>query len=48
MFFFLAQNGFYYLLEILLLSYRLISDLVVAIVSATCGGVAFAFAGQPV
>lgn len=27
---------------------RLISDLVVVIVSATCGGIAFACAGQPV
>lgn len=33
---------------VLQLDLRLISDLVVAIVSATCGGVAFAFAGQPV
>ncbi|XP_057424050.1 K(+) efflux antiporter 6 isoform X2 [Lotus japonicus] len=33
---------------VLQLDLRLISDLVVAIVSATCGGVSFAFAGQPV
>ncbi|XP_019457786.1 PREDICTED: K(+) efflux antiporter 6-like isoform X2 [Lupinus angustifolius] len=33
---------------VLQLDAQLISDLVVAIVSATCGGVAFAFAGQPV
>ncbi|KAK7291007.1 hypothetical protein RIF29_05842 [Crotalaria pallida] len=33
---------------VLQLDSQLISDLVVAIVSATCGGVAFAFAGQPV
>ncbi|KAK2398783.1 K efflux antiporter [Trifolium repens] len=33
---------------VLQLDLRLISDLVIAIVSATCGGVAFAFAGQPV
>jgi len=31
-----------------LLPCRLISDLVVVIVSATCGGIAFACAGQPV
>jgi Kef-type K+ transport system membrane component KefB len=30
------------------LDLRLISDLVVVIVSATCGGIAFACAGQPV
>ncbi|KAG8636133.1 hypothetical protein MANES_16G103200v8 [Manihot esculenta] len=33
---------------VLQLDLRLISDLVVVIVSATCGGIAFAFAGQPV
>ncbi|KAF1886747.1 hypothetical protein Lal_00045984 [Lupinus albus] len=33
---------------VLQLDAQLISDLVVAIVSATCGGIAFAFAGQPV
>ncbi|KAI9124283.1 hypothetical protein K1719_005583 [Acacia pycnantha] len=33
---------------VLRLDLRLISNLVVAIVSATCGGVAFALAGQPV
>ncbi|KAJ0591467.1 putative cation/H+ exchanger, sodium/solute symporter superfamily [Helianthus annuus] len=33
---------------VLQLDIRLISDLVVVIVSATCGGIAFAFAGQPV
>ncbi|XVE98006.1 hypothetical protein REPUB_Repub03eG0068100 [Reevesia pubescens] len=33
---------------VLQLDLRLISDLVVAIVSATCGGIAFACAGQPV
>jgi len=46
--FFWLKMGFYYSQKLLLLPYRLISDLVVAIVSATCGGVAFAFAGQPV
>ncbi|GKB24336.1 K(+) efflux antiporter 6, partial [Tanacetum coccineum] len=33
---------------VLQLDLRLISDLVVVIVSATCGGIAFACAGQPV
>ncbi|XP_026447511.1 K(+) efflux antiporter 6-like isoform X4 [Papaver somniferum] len=33
---------------ILQLDLRLISDLVIVFVSATCGGIAFAFAGQPV
>ncbi|KAJ4824365.1 K(+) efflux antiporter 6 [Turnera subulata] len=33
---------------VLQLDLRLISDLVIVIVSATCGGMAFAFAGQPV
>ena len=38
--------GWFILLKILFC--RLISDLVVVIVSATCGGIAFACAGQPV
>ncbi|XP_022865221.1 K(+) efflux antiporter 6-like, partial [Olea europaea var. sylvestris] len=33
---------------VLQLDLRFISDLVVVIVSATCGGIAFACAGQPV
>ncbi|KAI3830530.1 hypothetical protein MKW98_030693 [Papaver atlanticum] len=33
---------------VLQLDLRLISDLVIVFVSATCGGIAFAFAGQPV
>ncbi|KAM1591719.1 hypothetical protein ACFX14_035561 [Malus domestica] len=33
---------------VLQLDLRLISDLVVVIVSATCGGIAFACAGQPI
>lgn len=36
------------LVDIFSSCYRLISDLVVVIVSATCGGIAFACAGQPV
>lgn len=36
------------LVDIFSSRYRLISDLVVVIVSATCGGIAFACAGQPV
>ena len=35
-------------LDVLYFLCRLISDLVVVIVSATCGGIAFACAGQPV
>ncbi|KAI3525768.1 hypothetical protein L1887_04837 [Cichorium endivia] len=32
---------------VLRLDFRLISNLVVVIISATCGGIAFLYAGQP-